>query len=162
MPPPTIRPFRTEDTATVVEIANLAWERIHDSHRAIFGAELYAVLFPEDRERKGNEMRRHCAHTPDRIWICELHERPVGFIMWSMDVTKRIGTVGNNGLHPDVDGQGLGTFMYRSLLEHFRAKGMRHAKVHTGLDEGHAPARRAYERMGFNIRHEAVDYYMEL
>jgi len=34
--------------------------------------------------------------------------------------------------------------------------------VHTGLDYAHAAARRAYERAGFNIRHEDVDYYMKL
>jgi hypothetical protein len=108
-----LRPFENRDTDAVVEIANLAWQRIYASHRDIFGEKLYAALFPEDRERKGNEMRRHCEHSPDHIWICELDGRVVGFIMWSMDTTRNIGTVGNNGLHPDAAGQGLGTFMYR-------------------------------------------------
>lgn len=157
-----LRPFEDRDTDAVAEIADLAWQRIYASHRDIFGDTLYAALFPEDGERKGKEMRRHCQQSPDHIWICELDGRVVGFIMWSMDNTKKIGTVGNNGLHPDAAGQGLGTFMYRALLDHFRTNGMQYAKVHTGLDEGHAPARRAYERVGFNIRHETVDYYMEL
>jgi metal-dependent HD superfamily phosphatase/phosphodiesterase len=39
---------------------------------------------------------------------------------------------------------------------------MVYAKVGTGLDYAHARARRAYERAGFDIRHEEVTYYMKL
>jgi len=39
---------------------------------------------------------------------------------------------------------------------------MLYAKVQTGLDEAHAPARRAYERAGFKTRLESVAYYMDL
>lgn len=162
MSQPILRPFEPKDTDAVVEIANLAWQRIYTSQREIFGDELYAIMFPEDLQRKGNEMRGHCQRTPDRIWICEMDGRVAGFIMWSMNEEKGIGTLGNNGLHPEFAGQGLGSFMYRGVLEHFRAHGMRHAMVHTGLDKGHAPARRAYERVGFNIRQESVNYYMKL
>lgn len=162
MSQPILRPFEPRDTDAVAEIANLAWQGICASQREVFGDELYAVLFPEDQQRKGNEMRGHCEGTPDRIWICEVDGRVAGFIMWSMDGEKRIGVIGNNGLHPELTGRGLGAFMYRRVLEHFRANGMGHAMVHTGLDKGHAPARRAYERVGFNIRHESVNYYMKL
>ncbi len=162
MSKPILRPFEPKDTEAVVEIANLAWGRIYASQREIFGDELYDVLCPEGPQRKGNEMRGHCKRTPDRIRICEVGGRVAGFISWSMDKERKIGTLGNNGLHPDFTGQGLGTFLYRSALEHFRTHGMRHAKVHTGLDKGHDPARRAYERVGFDIRHETITYYMEL
>ena len=157
-----LRPLRPEDAGAVAEIANLAWQPIYASHRKIFGEELYGILFPEDSERKGNEMRRACGHHPDNIWICEKDGRVAGFITWYIDQEKKIGTIGNNGLHPDFKGQRLGTFMYRRVLEHFRNQGMRYAKVHTGLDEGHAAARRAYERVGFDIRHEMIEYYMRL
>ena len=159
---PTLRQVTEQDTEAVAEIADLAWQGIYASHRKMFGDELYAILFPEDRRRKGNEMRQHCRNTFDRLWVCELEGRVVGFVMWSMNEEKRIGTVGNNGLHPDFAGRGLGKFMYQSVLDHFRANGMTYAMVHTGLDEGHAPARRAYERIGFNIRQESVNYYMKL
>ncbi len=162
MSQPILRPFETRDTDLIAEIADLAWHGIYASQREIFGDELYAILFPEDHERKGNEMRRHCARTPDRIWVCEKDGRVAGFIMWSMNEEKKIGVLGNNGLHPDFTGQGLGAFMYRRVLEHFRAGGMQYAMVHTGLDKGHAPARRAYERVGFHIRQESVNYYMAL
>ena len=52
--------------------------------------------------------------------------------------------------------------MYAAVLDHFRSQGMLYAKVVTGMDYAHEPARRAYERAGFNIRHEDVTYYMKL
>ena len=52
--------------------------------------------------------------------------------------------------------------MYRAVLAHFKERGMRFAKVQTGLDPAHAPARRAYELAGFDIRHEDVTYFKKL
>ena len=48
------------------------------------------------------------------------------------------------------------------MLDYFREQGMVVAKVFTGLDEAHAPARRAYQRAGFDHSLEHVTYYMEL
>ena len=41
-------------------------------------------------------------------------------------------------------------------------QGMRYARVSTGLDDAHAPARRAYERAGFDICHENMTYFAKL
>ena len=48
------------------------------------------------------------------------------------------------------------------VLAHFPEQGMRFAEVRTGLDEAHAPTRRAYEWARFNIRHEDVAYFKTL
>lgn len=162
MSKPIVRPFKPDDIEAVVEIANLSWQHIYASHREIFGDELYDTLFPEDQERKGNQVRSTCEREPEQVWICELDGKVVGFINWFIDDNKKIGEIGNNGVHPDFVGKGLGSLMYKSVLEHFREIGMCYAKVNTGLDDAHAPARRAYERMGFNIRQEFVNYYMHL
>jgi hypothetical protein len=52
--------------------------------------------------------------------------------------------------------------MYAFALDRFRSEGMRWANVDTGLDDGHAPARRAYERAGFDISISSIRYYKEL
>ena len=52
--------------------------------------------------------------------------------------------------------------MYKAVLEEFRRAGMHYGTVFTGLDEGHAPARRAYKRAEFSIKRETVQYYMKL
>jgi ribosomal protein S18 acetylase RimI-like enzyme len=158
----SLRPYRAEDKPAVVEIADLAWRRINESRRKFLGEELFGVLFPNPDTRKGREMGGVCDSRPETILVYELNGRVAGFITYSLDTEKKIGTVGNNGVHPDCQGRGIAGEMYRALLERFRAAGMRFARVHTGLDEGHDPARRAYEKAGFNIRWETVQYFMKL
>jgi ribosomal protein S18 acetylase RimI-like enzyme len=158
----SLRPYRAEDKPAVVEIADLAWRRINDSYRKFLGEELFGVLFPDPDTRKGKEMGGICDSRPETVLVYELDGRVAAFITYSLDAEKKIGTVGNNGVHPDCQGKGIAGEMYRALLERFRAAGMRFARVQTGLDEGHGPARRAYEKAGFNIRWETVQYYMKL
>lgn len=159
---PTIRPYKPEDVDSVAAIADLAWRGIHDSYRNIFGPELHDTIFPDADMRKGKEMRRFCQERPASVWVCQVGEQVVGFISFVLERDKGIGTISNNGLLPEYVGRGLGRLMYEAVLGHFREAGMRHAHVQTGLDEGHAPARRAYKRLGFDIAHEMVNYYMKL
>ena len=52
--------------------------------------------------------------------------------------------------------------MYERVLELFREARMEYARVRTSLDEGHAPARRAYEKAGFDRSLPDVTYFLEL
>jgi hypothetical protein len=49
-----------------------------------------------------------------------------------------------------------------AVLKEMHAAGMRVARVSTGLDEGHAPARAAYAHVGFRLGLPSVTYYQEL
>jgi GNAT superfamily N-acetyltransferase len=107
-------------------------------------------------------MRGLCGEHPELVWICEEGGRRVGFIHAQLDRERRIGTIGNNAVDPDSGLKGIGQQMYRHVLAWFRSEGMRYAKVQTGLDEGHARARRAYERAGFDRSLPTVTYYRSL
>ena len=65
-------------------------------------------------------------------------------------------------MRADHAGQGWATFMYRHVLDHFRARGLRFAHVDTGLDDAHIAARRAYEAVGFDRAVPGVDYWQDL
>jgi hypothetical protein len=43
-----------------------------------------------------------------------------------------------------------------------KEQGVKVATVLTGLDEGHAPARRAYEKIGFEKNLKHITYYKKL
>ena len=79
-----------------------------------------------------------------------------------LEHTRKFGNITNNALDPHCGEKGVGQEMYQAVLERFRAEGMKAATVQTGLDEAHAPARRAYERAGFHLRNEQVMYVMDL
>jgi GNAT superfamily N-acetyltransferase len=96
------------------------------------------------------------------MWVAEVEGRIAGFFTFTLDQDRRIGTISNNAVDPAAQGRGLGTAMYERALDLFREARMEYARVRTGLDEGHAPARRAYEKAGFDLSLPDITYYCKL
>jgi ribosomal protein S18 acetylase RimI-like enzyme len=157
-----IRLYRPDDLGTIMDIGNRAWRGIYQMFRTCYGDELFAILVPDEETRKGEQVKVHCERHPEWVYVCEEQGRIVGFVTFALDPETKIGEIGNNAVDPDCGLKGIGQQMYRAVLQALREKGMVYAKVHTGLDEAHARARRAYERAGFDICHKDVNYYMKL
>ena len=157
-----IRKYEPGDLTEIMDIANRAWRKIYKMFREAYGDELFQLIVPDETTSKGEQIKAHCSRRPEWVLICEEEGCIAGFVTFALDTDRKIGAIGNNARDPDCDLKGIGQQMYKAVLEYFREHGMVYAKVHTGLDYAHAPARRAYERAGFNIRHEDVDYYMKL
>lgn len=170
MPDPTppsteaaqLRPANAQDLDAVCEIARRAWVRIHDSYRGRLGEALHDRIAPDWERAKEASLRQHWERHPECMWVVVVRERMVGFFTYALDPERRIGTILNNAVDPAAQSQGLGTLMYERVLALFREAGMEYARVHTGLDEGHAPARRAYEKAGFDLTIPDVTYYRKL
>ena len=160
----TIRLAQKKDIPQACEIAKKAWVRVHDSFREIMGGAMHDVLCDNWQENKADQVAGHFERVPEWFYVVEREEDlcVVGFITFRLQPQKSLGTIGNNAIDPLCQGKGLGAAMYAFVLNVFRAQGMRFAEVTTGLDEGHAPARRAYEKAGFDIRQENVTYYQTL
>ena len=157
-----IRKYKPEDLSVIMDIGNRAWSKIYKMFREAYGDELFQIIVPNETTSKGEQIRTHCEEHPEWVFICEENECIVGFVAFTLDFDKKIGTICNNAKDPDCVLKGIGQQMYKAVLENFRGHGMIYAKVHTGLDYAHAPARKAYEKAGFNICHEDVDYYVKL
>ena len=157
-----IREYRPEDLETIMDIANRAWSKIYKMFREAYGDELFQLIVPDEANSKGKQIKSHCERHPEWIFICEENGKIVGFITFSLNTDSKIGEIGNNARDPECDLKGIGQQMYKAVFEYFREHGMIYAKVHTGLDYAHAPARKAYETAGFDLSHKDVDYYMKL
>ena len=94
--------------------------------------------------------------------VAELDGAVVGVVSFRLDRRRLIGTIGNNGVDPRFQGRGIGSRMYAHALDLFRQAGMRFAEVTTGLGDEAAPARRAYEKVGFRPLTRSVRYFQEL
>ena len=70
------------------------------------------------------------------------------------------GTLGM-GVHADFRRRGIGTRLNRFAIELMKGAGMILAVVGTGGDEGHAPARRCYEKAGYTGL-PLMRYYQDL
>jgi len=83
-------------------------------------------------------------------------------VTFGIDPDRSLGTIYNNAVSTAYQGKGIATAMYRHVLGLFQEAGLKYASVTTGLDPGHAPARKAYEKAGFDLRREDVTYYKRL
>ena len=159
-----IRRATERDMDRVGRIARQAWVRIHESAVKILGEELHGVLCANWEADKEAQVCGHWERHPDWFRVVEAVEtgEAVAFITFRIDQERAMGTIGNNGVAPQLAGKGIGTAMYGYVLDLFRQAGLSYASVSTGMDEGHAPARRAYEKAGFDIVREHVTYYKYL
>ena len=157
-----IREYRPDDLETIMDIGNRAWREIYAMFRERYGDELFQLVVPDVSTVKGAQIKRHCERHPEWVYVCEEDGRLVGFVTFTVRTDTKIGEIGNNAVDPDCGLKGIGQQMYKAVFGYFREHELIYAKVNTGLDDAHARARRAYERAGFDIHHENVDYYMRL
>ena len=161
-----LRHASEEDLAAVDALTVESYRPIQESFVAMLGEDCYEAVRPEPEltweERKIQQNRRLYSEHPDQLWVLDEDGDVFGFVSFWLFPDKSYGHIDNNGLRADRVGQGWATFMYRHVLEHFRARGLSFAHVDTGLDDAHIPARRAYEATGFDRRVPTVDYWQDL
>lgn len=156
------RPVREEEIERVAEIAVRAWQPIFGYYREALGEDLFARLHTGWEERKAEQVRRAAHARPDCVYVTEIDGAVVGFITFSTDGATGVGEIGNNAVDPECQARGVGTAQHREVLRMMRECGMHAARVTTGLDPAHAPARRSYEKAGFDRSTSSVTYYMDL
>ena len=157
-----IRDYRNSDLPELMDIANRAWQPIYDMFSDAYGEELFSIVTRDRSTGKGEQIRNHCASHPEWVYVCEAEGTIVGFVTFLLDRDRGIGTIGNNARDPLSTVKGIGQEMYGAVLTRFRQEGMKYAKVTTGMDDAHGPARRAYERAGFDISHQDITYYQAI
>jgi ribosomal protein S18 acetylase RimI-like enzyme len=96
------------------------------------------------------------------IAVAEMNDTITGFVSWKTDPATKIGEITLNAVHPDHGCKGVGTALYEHALAALKAAGMELATVGTGGDPSHAPARRAYEKVGFGVHLPSIYMYRKL
>ena len=156
-----MRDYRDNDLQAVMAIANTAWQDIRKMSREALGYFISDILNPAgDAKSKGLQVKAQIDSGQYGIAVCEDNGTVVGFITYRIEGV--FGEICNNAALKSTGLKGIGQTMYQFVLEHFRKAGVKVAKVTTGLDWAHAPARRAYERAGFKKRLDSTTYFMEL
>ena len=157
-----IRPARADDAERCGEIAVQAWRPIFNTWREILGDSVWDRVYGDWEFQKRSSV---VCQLRDHAHLAAVSERDgeiVGFVTWRLDHDRQIGQISNNAVDPACQGHGVGTAQIEWVLEYFRSEGMRAARVLTGGDPGHAPARAMYERAGFARALPCVEYFLEL
>ena len=161
-PPGIVRPARPEDAERCGDIAVLAWRRVFDEWERMLGPRIFEQHYGGWQERKRAEVVGAVRNHPERAIVTEVDGEVVGFLTFYLPGTPGVGEIGNNAVHPDWQGCGIGVRQCEKALAIFREMGLTSATVFTGLDEGHAPARSMYRKAGFRLSTPHIRYFMEL
>jgi GNAT superfamily N-acetyltransferase len=140
-----------DDLPRLDEVRRAAFAPVFASFRSILGEEIYDLAQARDDEAQGALLVSLLA--PGSGWEVYVAERAgvvVGFVSVLLKLDIHVGEIGLNAVHPDDAGKGIGTAMYDFTIARMKEAGMLVATVGTGGDPSHAPARRAYEKAGFD------------
>lgn len=154
-----IVPAEPEHIPAAEDIAIAAWTPIREVFRRELGDAIYEAAFDGWQDSKKRAVSTELSS--GRGYVSLLDGKVVGFISYRIN-EKGMGVIGNNAVDPNTRGLGIGTKQYEFVLEKMREEGCKFACVQTGGDDGHAPARRAYEKAGFHRFLPSVMYYQEL
>jgi GNAT superfamily N-acetyltransferase len=157
-----IRPFEDEDIAELVQLSLLAWEPVFRSFRQVLGGNIYSLLYPDWKAGQRRTVESVCKDREKyTTWVAEVDGAVVGFISYEMDPKEKTGEVVLLAVLPVHQNRGIGTELSNFALNQLREMGMKLAIVGTGGDEGHAAARRTYEKAGYTGL-PLVRYYKDL
>jgi ribosomal protein S18 acetylase RimI-like enzyme len=157
-----IRPVNDDDIEELVHLALLAWEPVFVSFNQILGGGIYKLIWPDWMTSQREAVESVCKDGEKTIvWVEELEDEVRGFIAYVLDYENKIGEVQLLAVHPDYQNLGIGTELNKFALEKMKASGMKLARVETGGDHSHAPARRSYEKAGYT-RLPLVRYFQDL
>ena len=155
-----IRPFEKSDIDAIVEFSLLAWEPVFVAWERILGPTLYPLaIYPDWRKSQKKVVERGCSNENLITWVAEVDENVAGFVAY--ELRGKRGVVELLAVHPEHQNRGIGTELNNFAIERMREAGMKIAEVGTGGDEGHAPARRSYEKAGYTAL-PLVRYYKKL
>ena len=155
-----IIPAQEEHLSAAGDIAIAAWTPIREVFRECLGDELYYSQFSNWQEEKRLGVEKMLRS--GRGYVAMLDGKVAVFISYRINEETRTGEICGNAVNPEIRGMGIGPKMYEFVQNKMREEGMLYAMVHTGLDDGHAPARRAYEKAGFEKNLPSVNYYKKL
>ena len=156
----TINKAAESDIDTAISIALEAWAPIYNGYRLELGEELFDGIFSKWQESKSKSVSDGLRSR--RGYVAKDDGKVVGFIYYLYDPKTKIGTIGENAVNQAYRGQGIGGMLYQYVFKCLEAEGAEHVKVTTGGDDEHAPARRAYEKAGFEVYLPSVVYYKKL
>ncbi len=145
-----IRPACNEDIEDLVQLSLLAWAPVFRSFEQLLGPGIYRLIWPDWRTSQREAIETVCTDGDKTIvWVAEWEGRVAGFVAYQLDFKEKVGEVQFLAVHPECHNRGIGTALNTFALQKMKNSGMRMAKVDTGGDPSHAPARRSYEKAGY-------------
>lgn len=147
-----IEPYSPQHLDAVIRLSLRAWAPVFDSIQKAMNAEVYRAFYPDNwRMSQQKAVEEVCAAKDTHVWVAIDSGATVGFVVVKLHSEDSLGEVYMVAVDPDFQGCGIGSALMEFALNWMKDAGMSIAMVETGGDRGHAPARRTYEKAGFEL-----------
>ncbi len=146
-----IEPYMAQHLGGIVRLSLRAWEPVFQSIEIEMGPEKYAEYYPDWRVSQQEAVEHVCANDKMPVWTALTGDAPIGFVGVKIHRDEAMGEVYMIAVDPDAQGRGVASRLMEVAIEWMKAEKLTMAIIDTGTDPGHAPARRAYEKLGFEM-----------
>ncbi len=146
-----IEPYSAEHLAGIVHLSLRAWAPVFKSIEQEMGPEKYREYYPDWRTSQQADVERVCSNAKMRVWTALDGDTPFGFVGVKTHADENMGEVYMVAVDPDAQGQGIASRLIDVAVDWMKREGLTMVIIDTGMDAGHAPARRAYEKLGFEM-----------
>jgi ribosomal protein S18 acetylase RimI-like enzyme len=152
----SIRPYRVGDREALGTITRVAWSgvtvrQLREERFGLIGSLPWY-------EHKVDEVLGLADAEPERFVVGLVHDRVVGYASFGYEAGGYVGYVGNNAVHPDFRGRGIGRALVRCVLTILERSDVQIIEVETLVQDD--AARHLYESVGFREISRTVRYAM--
>ena len=144
-----IRPLRSSDVDALVELSLLAWAPVFHSFEQVLGQRVFKLIWPDWMTGQAEAIKAVCQDENKVVLVAQVDGSVIGFVAYGLDVEPGVGEVFLLAVHPAYQNHGVGTALNKRALDRMKEAGMKMAKVETGGDPAHAPARASYQKAGY-------------
>lgn len=156
-----IERFEPSRLDEVVKLSLRAWAPVFASIEAEMEPAVFRHFHPDWRTTQAEAVTAACTDEETHVWIALENSRTAGFVALRIDSEEDLGEIYMIAVDPEFQRRGIARALTEHALGWFEDRGMSVVMVETGGDPGHAPARAAYESLGFRP-FPAVRYFKKL
>ncbi len=146
-----IESYTPSHLEAIVELSLRAWEPVFRSIEKEMGPEKYRQYYPDWRASQEAAVRSVCGNEKMPTWTALDRGRPVGFVGVKLHTDDGMGEIYMVAVDPDSQRRGISARLIETAVDWMKRQNLKMCIIDTGMDSGHAPARRAYEKLGFDM-----------
>lgn len=154
--------YQPKYRTALLDLSIRAWEPVFPRTREDVPRFVYEAFYSRGwRERQYEDLAAVLDEEPCNVDVAVHDDRPAGWVCTRLYPEDRMGEIYVLAVDPQCQRQGVGSELMEHSFRRIRDAGMRMVMVETGDDRGHAPARAAYEAVGFE-RWPVARYFKDL
>lgn len=147
-----IQPFEPKHLEAVVSLSLRAWKPVFDSLQNVLNPDVYQEFYPDGwLASQQKAVEDACRSEEMNIWVAVETDETVGFVAVKLHQESKVGEIYMIAVEPDYQQRGIASALTNFAVEKMKEVGMSIAMVETGGDAGHEPARRTYQKAGFDL-----------